>query len=201
MWSNGRADSIEPRINWHFKWESEAEQRRAMERRAGGNSFTSQYIGSHVEAQNGWPFQTVFGLCGEYYITDVIGKNEHCLTSFVHPELKETAVRLWGEASWNTTSCRVFGWKRGHLATVLSPHSRESYPEEALKMALRHRWYQSGFQWNEIAQLGEDKRLSCEERRVYCRYASKVNILLALTGSYSHFWLQFCQIIDVAALH
>lgn len=35
MWSNGRADSIEPRINWHFKWESEAVQRRAIERRAG----------------------------------------------------------------------------------------------------------------------------------------------------------------------
>lgn len=53
MWSNGRADSIEPRINWHFKWESEAVQRRTIERGARGNSFTLKYMGSHVKAQNG----------------------------------------------------------------------------------------------------------------------------------------------------
>lgn len=34
-------------------------------------------------------------------------------------------------------------------------------------MALRHQGYQSGFQWNEIAQLGEDKRLSFKELRVF----------------------------------
>lgn len=32
MWSNGRVDSIEPRINWHIKWESEELLRRAIKR-------------------------------------------------------------------------------------------------------------------------------------------------------------------------
>lgn len=49
--------------------------------------------------------------------------------------------------------------------TVLSFHPRESYPKEALKMASRHQWYQSEFQWNKIAQLGEIKRLPCEEAK------------------------------------
>lgn len=32
MWSNGRVDSIEPRINWHIKWESEELLRSAIKR-------------------------------------------------------------------------------------------------------------------------------------------------------------------------
>lgn len=53
MWSNGRADSIEPRINWHIKWESEELQKESYQKEARGKSFTLQSVGSHVEAQNG----------------------------------------------------------------------------------------------------------------------------------------------------
>ena len=58
MWSNGIVDSIEPRINWHFKWVSEAVQRehdreRERERERGETAVHSKYMGSHVEEQNG----------------------------------------------------------------------------------------------------------------------------------------------------
>lgn len=150
----------------------------------------------------------VFGLFGEYYITNVIGKNEHCLTSF----LSFRTERNSNKALYSKNS--TFKWAKTQDLDSVSVHGngviqqlyslfypRESYPKEALKMALRHQWYQSGFQWNEIAQLGEDKRLSCEERRVYCRYVTEVNITLALSVSCSHFSQQFCQVIDTATLH
>lgn len=57
MCSNGRADGIEPLINWHFKWGREATEKEEQLGRAGGTIHICLYIclcvGSHVEAQNG----------------------------------------------------------------------------------------------------------------------------------------------------
>lgn len=55
MWSNGRADSIELRINWHFKWESVAVQKgEPLREEQMETALHWKYMGSgHVEAQNG----------------------------------------------------------------------------------------------------------------------------------------------------
>lgn len=60
MCSNGRADGIEPPINWHFKWRSEATEKEEQLGRTGGlYIYVCTYVcvgvcvGSHVEAQNG----------------------------------------------------------------------------------------------------------------------------------------------------
>lgn len=36
MCSNGRADGIEPPINWHFKWRSEASEKEEQLGKTGG---------------------------------------------------------------------------------------------------------------------------------------------------------------------
>lgn len=118
---------------------------------------------------------TFLGCCGlfffgGYFITDVIDENKHYPTSFVPSEQKQTPI----EALLSRNSrCEISGNEScggvrevGNAVvsvTTVNLHAAEPSSEEALKMALCHQWYQSGFQWNEIAQLGDDKRLSCAQ--------------------------------------